>query len=72
MSTDLRNSLNLWIGGLAFFGLFWAGLHFDVFKGVSDPWLWPLIGVVTFINLSWSLWGLWRRRTARVDNPSNR
>ena len=72
MNTDLRNSINLWIGGLACFGLVLAGRFLGVFRGVSSTWLWTLIGLVSFINLSWSLWGLWKRRASSADNPSNR
>jgi hypothetical protein len=68
MSTDARNSIYLWVGGLAFFGLFWAGLHFDVFGGVSDTWLWPLLGIAAAFNLAQSAWGFWKRR---ASNPNS-
>ena len=70
MSEDARNSISLWVGGLAFFGLFWAALHFDVITGVSDTWLWPVLGFVTLINLARTGWGLWKRRASNPRNPN--
>lgn len=64
MSEDARNSIYLWIGGLALGGLFWAVLYFDVFRGVSDAWLWPLLGTILVINLAQTAWGFWKRRAS--------
>ena len=72
MSTDLRNSIYLWAGGLAFFGLFWAALHFKLFSGVSDTWLWPVLGIMPIVNLLLFLIGLWQRRASNPDNPNRR
>lgn len=70
MSEDARNSIYLWVGGLAFFGLFWAALHFQWPIGVSDKWLWPIVGIVAVINISQTLWGLYRLRAYNPDNPN--
>lgn len=72
MSTDARQSIYLWIGGLVFCGLFWAGLHFDVFGGVSNKWFWPLVGIVGVANLAQTAWGFWQRRAWNPDNPNHR
>jgi len=73
MTTDTRNSIQLWVGGLTFFGLFWAALHFDVFESVPtawDKWLWPLLSVVGAINLVQFAWGLWKRRRNKSNIPN--
>lgn len=70
MSEDARNSAYLWVGGLAFFGLFWAALHFDLLEGMSDRWFWPLVSIVGFINVARTLWGFWKRRASSPDNPN--
>jgi len=62
MTADVRNSIYLWVGGLAFFALFWAGLHFDLLGWVPDKWLWPVLGVILAINLVQSIWQFWKRR----------
>ncbi|MFL6844253.1 MAG: hypothetical protein ACJ8ER_05165 [Allosphingosinicella sp.] len=72
MSADARNSIYLWCGGLAFFGLFWAGLHFDMVGGVSDSWFWRLLGVAILVNLAQFIRGLWKRRASSPDNPNHR
>ena len=70
VSEDARNSIYLWIGGLAYFGFFWAFLQYDVFRGLSDTWLWPLLGIITVINLAQIAWGFWKRRASNPDNPN--
>lgn len=30
MSTDLKNSILLWVGAIVFVGLFWAAMKFDI------------------------------------------
>ena len=72
MSEDARNSIYLWVGGLAFFGLFWAALHFEVFEGVSDTWLWPLLGIAAVFNLGHVALGFWKRRASNPNNPNHR
>lgn len=71
VSEDARNSIYLWVGGSAFFGLFWAGLHFDLLGGVSDTWLWPVLGGLTLINLAQTAWGFWNRRASNSGNPDH-
>lgn len=70
MNEDVRNSLYLWAGGLAFVGLFWAALHFEWLTGVPDRWLWPLVGTVAVINLAQTGWGFWKRRASNPKNPN--
>jgi len=70
VSEDARNSVYLWVGGLTFFGLYWASLHFEVFSGVSKIWLWPMLGIVTVINLAQTSWRFWKRRASEADKPS--
>jgi len=59
----------LWAGGLAFFGLSWAALHFEWLTGMPDRLLWPLVGTVAVINLVQTAWGLWKRRASNLKNP---
>ena len=66
MTTDARNSIYLWVGGLAFFGLFWAVLHFELLWWVSDKWLWPTVGIILAVNLAQSFWGFWKRRASNA------
>jgi hypothetical protein len=70
VSADARNSIYLWAGGLAFFGFFWASFHFDLFRGISNRWLWPLFGLAVVTNLAKFVWGLWKRRTSNPDDPN--
>ena len=70
VSEDARNSIYLWIGGLAYFGVWWARLHYDVFKGVSDTWLLPLLGIIMVTNLVHTAWGFSKRRASNSDNPN--
>lgn len=70
MSEDARNSLYLWVGGLAFVGLFWAALRFEWLAGAPDRWLWPLVGLVGVINLIQTGFGFWKRRASNPNNPN--
>jgi len=70
MSEDARNSIYLWVGSLAFFGLFWASLHFDFPIGISDRWIWPLFGVIAIIDIGMTGWGLWKHRASSTDNSN--
>jgi len=70
LSKDARNSIYLWAGSLAFFGLFWAALHFDWLSGMPDRWLWLLVGIVAGINVAQAAWGFWKRRASRPDHPN--
>ena len=69
MSTDLRNSIYLWVGAITFFGLFWAALHFDVLAGVPSTWIWWGLGTVSVVNFGQFLWGLWQRRASARKDP---
>ena len=64
MSRDARNSILLWFGTLAFVGLFWACLHFDVGANIPDRWLWPMLGIVVGVNVVKSIWDFFRKRKA--------
>lgn len=62
MSDDLKNSILLWAGTLAFFGLFWAALHFGVAPDIPDRWLWPMFGLLLALNVFRSIWDHYRKR----------
>jgi hypothetical protein len=62
VSLDVRNSIYLWVGSIAFVLAFWAALRFDFLAGVSSDWIWRVLCIVAVINLGQFLWGLWRRR----------
>lgn len=62
MSDDLKNSILLWVGTLAFFGLIWAALHFDLGPGIPDHWLLPVFGILTAVNVVRSIWNLSGKR----------
>ena len=66
MSRDARNSILLWVGTLAFVGLFWAGLHFDIGANIPDRWLWPMLGIVVGFNVVKAIWDFFRKRRANV------
>lgn len=66
MSRDARNSILLWLGTLAFVGLFWASLHFDIGAKIPDRWLWPMLGIVIGVNVLKSIWDFFRTRKAEV------
>ena len=65
MSDDLRNSVLLWVGTLAFFGLFWAALHFDVGPNIPDHWLLPMFGILIALNVIRPIWDFVRKRKGR-------
>jgi hypothetical protein len=62
MGDDLKNSILLWAGTLAFFGLFWAALHFDVGRDFPDHWVLPMFGVLVALNVLRSIWDHFRKR----------
>jgi hypothetical protein len=70
MTTDARDSIQLWAGGIAYFGLFWAGLQFDLFRGISGTWLGSILGIVGIVQLIRFGWGLWQRRASNPANPN--
>ena len=68
MSEDNRNSIYLWVGGFACFGVVWAIGHFEVFRGIS-VWLWPVVGIAALTNFVKIGWGFWKRRASNAMNP---
>ena len=62
MSHDLKNSILLWVGTLALFGLFWSALHFNVGPDIPDQWLWPMFGILVVLNGLRSLRDHYRKR----------
>lgn len=70
VSEDARNSIYLWVGGLAFFGLFWGDMQLDLFRGVSDTWLWPLLGIIAVIEIARTGWLFWKRRATNLDKET--
>jgi hypothetical protein len=76
MTEDLRDSLKLWGGGIAFLGSFWLALHFDLLDGVTDKvpdnWWWLAVGLLSFANMARLGWGLWQRRASNPRNPNRR
>ncbi|MCP6172591.1 hypothetical protein NL400_26915, partial [Klebsiella pneumoniae] len=69
MSTDVRNSIGLWAGSIALFGVLWALWHFKWFDGISDGWFGSIAGLAGFVNLALFFHGLWQRRESNPDNP---
>ena len=65
MSADLKNSILLWVGTLALFGLFWSALHFDVGPDTPDQWLLPIFGILVVLNGLRSFRGHFRKRKAQ-------
>jgi hypothetical protein len=47
MSADLRNSIHLWIGVLAIFGIFWIASRSNAFNGISETWVGGFIGLAS-------------------------
>jgi hypothetical protein len=70
MSADLRNSILLWVGALAYFGVFWMTLQFDLFRGVSGTWLATILGIIGVGQLVRIGWGLYQRRSSNPANPN--
>ncbi len=70
MSPDAQNSIYLWLGTVTLFGAFWASLHFDLFEGISDTWLWPALTVLLVVNVVQTIWGFWQRRASNPKNPN--
>ncbi len=66
MSRDAKNSIILWAGTLAFVGVFWALLHFEVAANIPDRWLGPMVGILIVVNVLKAIWDHFRRRNAKV------
>ena len=62
MSRDLKNSILLWVGTLAVFGLFWAALRFDVGPDIPDQWNTPILGTLIALILLRGVWDHFRKR----------
>ena len=76
MSEDLRNSLKLWAGGIAFIAIFWVLLRSDVLNGLTEKvpsqWFWVVIGFIGIWNIAQVSFGLWQRRASNPQNPNRR
>lgn len=72
MSPDLRNSIILWVGSIAFFGLGWLSLKFGVHLYIPDTWLWAIVGAVGFVNGVQFCVGLWKRRASKPKSPNQK
>jgi hypothetical protein len=71
MSTDLRNSIYLWMAGLAFFGIFWLLLKLDP-PIPSPPGRLPIaLALAMVFNLGGFLRSLWRRLAQRNRSSSS-
>lgn len=66
MSRDAKNSILLLLGTLAFFGLFWASLHFGIGADIPDGWLTLLLGFTIGANVLKFVWDYWRKRKPDV------
>jgi len=51
ISEDLRNSLSMWVGGIALALIYWAALHFDVFAGVPQKYVQGVGLLILAVNL---------------------
>lgn len=65
MSEDLRHSIFLWVGMVAFVGLFWAALYFDIAPGIPDHWHGPMVGAAIALNVLKIVWDAVRNRKFR-------
>ena len=76
VTDDLRDSLKLWCGGIAFSALFWLTLHFNLLGRLSDKvpayWFGLAVAVLALFNLTQLGWGLWQRRASNPRNPNRR
>lgn len=72
MSTDDRNSIQLWASGIALFCFMWAAWRFQWFDGISDGWFGLMAGLIGFANLAFLLHGLWQRRESNPRKPNRR
>lgn len=66
MSRDLKNSILLWAGTLAVFGLFWAWLHFGLGPDIPDQWVNPILGILIALNVLGLVLDHFRKRHANV------
>lgn len=68
MNNDLRVSLKLGAGAIAFGALFWIFARSDVFRdaaGSVPKWFWLGVGALGVWNMGKLIWGLWQRRAPR-------
>ena len=62
MSRDLKNSILLWVGTLTVFGIFLAGLHFDVGPDIPGQWDLPIVGILMALTVARWVWDHSRKR----------
>ncbi|MBO9712805.1 hypothetical protein [Sphingomonas sp.] len=70
MSEDLRNSILLWVGGIAIFGVLWLSLRFDLLRGLPEGFGQAALAFVILVQLVQLCRFLWRRRTERESADS--
>ncbi len=72
MSSDLRNSILLWVCAATVFGIFFAGARLGIFLGIDRiprPWIAAVLGGLAVANLVVVLWGICRRRAPSPTEP---
>jgi hypothetical protein len=67
MSRDAIDSIYLWAGAVAVFGLFWAALHFQVVPP-GPHWVQWIVGLLGAVNLGRFLFGLWQCRASKGES----
>ena len=68
MSEDLRNSIYLWVGGIALALLSWTCLRFDLLKVIPVEWVQGALIVMLGLNILQSLYFFLRRRLKTQAN----
>lgn len=63
MSRDAKNSILVWIGTLAFFGVFWAAIYFEIRTPIPDNWLLPLFLILVGVNVVRFAWDFFYKRS---------
>ena len=76
MTTDARNSLNLWLGAatvlLVGAALVYSGSLDEVVDNVPSRWFWVAIAVLGAVNMGQFAWGMWQRRASNPGNLNRR
>lgn len=65
MSTDLKNSILLWVGAIACAGVFWAVSYSDLLRfipPIPPKLFWSLFAAMLGFQLVRFVWSFWRRR----------
>jgi membrane protein required for beta-lactamase induction len=72
MTTDARNSVNLWLGAIIFVGGAFLSVGFldGLAANVPSRWFWVATVLLGAVDIARFAQGLWQRRASNSGNPN--